>query len=963
MNIVRPTILTFVSGKGGVGKTMLAAAAARELSYAGKTLVLDLDLFNRGLTGLLFGGPANWGNTVEPPVFLSKQASHGWLIGEVADNLFSVSFPDVEVNETALASVEGSDVLALSEQLLEWIHALCSQTKCQTVILDCHGGPDPLSFAAAKIADRVFLISEPDRITIYGTLHFLRRAAQLSVDVKKIHLVFSKVTEAFTQRFLNHLYESKLRGYFESKPLLAAFPLEDYLAKHFEHQPFVTDDFPKSMLARKVQMMLADVLPEDSLTERVRTVPRWLGDYWRRSLGRTLKILQIDVIMIVSFVVLVGAAAAYFGLKVLKQDPIVEDYYTTVLIAVPTWAVFTVLLSWTTRLDRAITLASRRFQWWPFGKFASILAFLWAVPVTLIAAIMFFDVATRFFDAIWRTFDQPGLEFLWYAILIVVLVFWANHTFEAYRDFKYRRVRAEPIAKGALGAFILISGPALLVGSFVIPPRMPDEFALLDKAHYSSDNENHQLALDAPAVEGKTREGQVVWYRFEVADEGVYVISVNSDDGDPTVAVYGPNEFTYIWEDDDGGGRLNARIREYLSTGAHYVAVRGFLGSSLNYSVRLTRDEDLPDTFEFGQLRPRDIPDISDMKVLPNNDVASPLGSEEVEWYQFQVTEELLYDISVIGVSGDPTMALFSYDDVSGETTYLVEDDDGGSSLDSHIRQSLQSGRYFVAVRGYRGHPVEYSVRFLVDHNWQRDEDYLREVKETEEGLVSLEENGDPVSGTSNGEADWYRVEVLERGRYQISATGGDQGDPTMVLISETRKVFSASQSVYGVGETRALIDSELEVGVYYVGVRGFQGSELEYSIRFAKGPSASDMIAFSEIRQLPSFSGQQRALQIGSSIEEGWSGGEADWYRFTVEEDDSYTITVTAEYGGDPTVALFALDDHGDLDYVKEDDDGGGGLNSQIERHLDSGEYYVVVRGYRGSSIVYSVTVTRMGR
>jgi cellulose biosynthesis protein BcsQ len=51
-----PEIVTFVSGKGGVGKTMLAVAFARELSHADKTLILDLDFFNRGLTGLLRHG-------------------------------------------------------------------------------------------------------------------------------------------------------------------------------------------------------------------------------------------------------------------------------------------------------------------------------------------------------------------------------------------------------------------------------------------------------------------------------------------------------------------------------------------------------------------------------------------------------------------------------------------------------------------------------------------------------------------------------------------------------------------------------------------------------------------------------------------------------------------------------------------------------------------------------------------
>jgi len=53
---MKPLVVSFVSGKGGVGKTMLAVAFARQLSKKGKTLLLDLDYFNRGLTGLLREG-------------------------------------------------------------------------------------------------------------------------------------------------------------------------------------------------------------------------------------------------------------------------------------------------------------------------------------------------------------------------------------------------------------------------------------------------------------------------------------------------------------------------------------------------------------------------------------------------------------------------------------------------------------------------------------------------------------------------------------------------------------------------------------------------------------------------------------------------------------------------------------------------------------------------------------------
>ena len=48
------TVITFavVSGKGGTGKTTLSVALAHELSKSGSVLLVDLDFFNRGLSGL-----------------------------------------------------------------------------------------------------------------------------------------------------------------------------------------------------------------------------------------------------------------------------------------------------------------------------------------------------------------------------------------------------------------------------------------------------------------------------------------------------------------------------------------------------------------------------------------------------------------------------------------------------------------------------------------------------------------------------------------------------------------------------------------------------------------------------------------------------------------------------------------------------------------------------------------------
>jgi hypothetical protein len=114
-------VLAIASGKGGVGKTMLAAAIAKELSRRRRTLLVDLDFFNRGLAGLLPRGQLV--ATLPKPAFLVTEAGRStsvyreqegdglWRLVEVAPDLVAVAYGDVSEAEMAALErlgVEGS---------------------------------------------------------------------------------------------------------------------------------------------------------------------------------------------------------------------------------------------------------------------------------------------------------------------------------------------------------------------------------------------------------------------------------------------------------------------------------------------------------------------------------------------------------------------------------------------------------------------------------------------------------------------------------------------------------------------------------------------------------------------------------------------------------------------------------------------------------------------------------------
>src|SRR5215475_8929562 len=109
-----PVILALASGKGGVGKTMLTVACAYEFSLGGPTLVIDLDFFNRGLSGL-FRGRRDVG-LIARPRFLDAvdgPPSAPWQILEVEDQLYHIAYPDLVPDELVRLENRSAEDLAI----------------------------------------------------------------------------------------------------------------------------------------------------------------------------------------------------------------------------------------------------------------------------------------------------------------------------------------------------------------------------------------------------------------------------------------------------------------------------------------------------------------------------------------------------------------------------------------------------------------------------------------------------------------------------------------------------------------------------------------------------------------------------------------------------------------------------------------------------------------------------------
>ncbi|WP_158925192.1 ParA family protein [Acidisphaera sp. S103] len=366
--MTKPLIIAVVSGKGGVGKTMLSVAIANELAQGRKTLLLDLDFFNRGLTGLFASAAAKVRREqVRPPeLFTGCQPAGDWYLVAVGANLFTVEYGDIE--KSSAAALEAMDVQALSNALGTFIMCLCEQSGCEIAVLDCHGGPDNTSFAACAIATHSILVSEPDKITLYGTLNFVRQmAAELPDKKPDIRLVFNKVIPAFSARFLQKFYDDLLRDQFGGNDLLAIYPFEPHLTKGFEKTPFLTTVYPTSQLAIKTNFLLHDLLAARDASYlppkamRVGRVGSLISRYY---MGRWPRILDQNFIFRLIGFAAIGLVARTYREQNLLSGMLDSAQFFFITAILVLWLFVAAILNWLKDLDIFLTYSLRSGSYW-----------------------------------------------------------------------------------------------------------------------------------------------------------------------------------------------------------------------------------------------------------------------------------------------------------------------------------------------------------------------------------------------------------------------------------------------------------------------------------------------------------------------------------------------------------------------------------------------------------------------
>lgn len=285
----KPISFAFVSGKGGVGKTVLAANFAWVCSQIAKTVLVDLDFQNQGGSGLfaphIVFGPGNALEAIQHPRRETLQE-----LNEVAERLYflpAVSWQKPPSQEEMTRYVNAND---FQHKLVTFIEQLGLTEAFEIVVLDCHGGVDAVSLAAFQSCDYTLMVTEADSVTFAGTLELLNyyetkssqihstvtsdapshqpppeAIGQVSMDSwPRVKFIVNRLSSKYKWKDLEQIYQRyfsrKLGIFTQDRSVFCYIPSEELLADSFGEYPFHVKLAPRSNFSKKVHYMAYHLL-------------------------------------------------------------------------------------------------------------------------------------------------------------------------------------------------------------------------------------------------------------------------------------------------------------------------------------------------------------------------------------------------------------------------------------------------------------------------------------------------------------------------------------------------------------------------------------------------------------------------------------------------------------------------------------------------------------------------------
>jgi hypothetical protein len=286
-------------------------------------------------------------------------------------------------------------------------------------------------------------------------------------------------------------------------------------------------------------------------------------------------------------------------------------------------------------------------------------------------------------------------------------------------------------------------------------------------------------------------------YTLEVAELGQYVIDMRSGEFDSVLSLTGPGVEI---EDDDGGNRLDARLRTLLEPGSYTLTARGLDEASGGFTLGIA----------FQPLPEGTVLRNSGALELGGASVSGAVAGEPRE-YSLVLDQRRQVTVDLASSHFDTLL------EIVGEQTRL-RDDDGGEKTNSRIVTVLDPGSYKVLA----GSTGASSGLFTLS----------AKAGDAPAGTQAVVNVGGSTSGTLvPGGKDRYVLTVARAGTYRFDAIAPDM-DVILDLVRAGEQVVTDDD---GGGATNARIEVALEAGRYELIVHAWGGNTGRYELKAAR--------------------------------------------------------------------------------------------------------------------------------
>ncbi len=220
-----------ISGKGGTGKTTLAALLARYWAEKGKDVIAvdaDPDANLAGALGISTDTPITPISDMRQFILDRTDAKEGYggyfklnpKVDDIPDR-FSHKIDGIRLLVLGGAATGGGGCICPESALLKALVTHLLLTPEQIVILDMEAGVEHLSRATAKSVSTMIVVTEPGQRSIQTALNVRRLAKQIGID--NIAAVINKLPEG--------LDTSSLKSLLDPVPLLGTLPYDPAIAR------------------------------------------------------------------------------------------------------------------------------------------------------------------------------------------------------------------------------------------------------------------------------------------------------------------------------------------------------------------------------------------------------------------------------------------------------------------------------------------------------------------------------------------------------------------------------------------------------------------------------------------------------------------------------------------------------------------------------------------------------------